>query len=513
MPARRVRQGRKKWPVQEFGFYPRLFPFTTGSIPIHAQRRGWVTKDIIERLVAIIGATHVATGDAATRWSRDWLGQRQWQPLAVARPHTRDEVALIVRLANETRTPIVPVGGHTGLVGGPYAEGAVMLSLDRMSSIREIRPDARIAIVEAGVVLSALHDAAEAHDLIFPLFFGARGSAMIGGCLSTNAGGSNVLRHGNSRDLCLGLEVVLPTGEVMNLMSELHKNNAGYDLRHLMIGAEGTLGVITAAVLKLKPKPLAYATAMVAVPGVGDALTLLNRLQRETAGAVEAFEYMPGSYINAYLRRFPAARAPFDTPREVNILVEVGATAPRDAEPDASGEIPVIALLESVLGTMFEAGDVLDAVVARSDAQRQEMWARREAAAEVSRLHETCIDNDIAVGLDKVELLIDNIRARALDLDPGLHNISVAHLGDGNLHFAGWPSTEDIEVHAAIKRAVEEETAALGGSFSAEHGIGLDKQGAMTRHKDAAALAAMRTIKAALDPHNIMNPGKILPKP
>ena len=468
---------------------------------------------MIERLAEIVGAANVATQEAAARWCADWQGLWTWVPLAVVRPVSTAEVARIVQLAGETGTPLVPVGGHTGLVGGTNAQGAIMLSLDRMSAIREIRPEARIAVVEAGVILSSLHEAADAHGLIFPLFFGARGSAMIGGCLSTNAGGSNVLRYGNTRDLCLGLEVVLPDGQVMNLMRELHKDNSGYDLRHLMIGAEGTLGVITAAVVKLAPKPLAYATAMVAVPALGDALRLLNRLQVETGGAVEAFEYMPGSYIEAFLERFPEARAPFDATHEVNILVEVGATAPRDAEPDQSGEVPIAAHLEAVLAEMFETGAVLDAVVAKSDSQRQEMWARREAAAEVCRLHTPMVDNDIAVGLDRVEALIGNIRARVTALDPGLRDISVAHLGDGNLHFAGWPSTDDAQLHKAIQRAVEEEVVALGGSFSAEHGIGISKQGAMGRYKDKGALAAMRAIKAALDPNGIMNPGKLLPPP
>ena len=229
-----------------------------------------------DRLEEIVGKANVAQGSDLARWSRDWTGVYTWTPLAVVRPGSTAEVAAILRLANETGTAVVPVSGNTGLAGGTTAEGAIMLSLDRMNRIREVRPAARIAIVEAGVILSSLHEAADAHGMIFPLTFGARGSAMVGGFLSTNAGGSNVLRYGNTRDLCLGLEVVLPTGEVMDLMSELHKDNSGYNLKHLMIGAEGTLGIITAAVLKLAPKPRAYATAMVAAPSLDQALVLLN---------------------------------------------------------------------------------------------------------------------------------------------------------------------------------------------------------------------------------------------
>ena len=470
-----------------------------------------MTDMCLDPLREEIGSAYVLTGEDTTPFSQDWSGQVRWTPLAVLRPADTAQVAAIVRLANATKTPIVPVSGNTGLAKGTSAEGALMLSLDRMNAIREVNPTRRTASVEAGVVLSNLHEAADQHDLIFPLTFGARGSAMIGGALSTNAGGSNVVRYGSTRGLCLGIEAVTPTGDVMNLMSALHKDNSGYDLRDLLIGAEGTLGVITAAVVKLFPKPRAYATAMVAVPSVNAALDLLYRLQSETGGAVEAFEYMPGAYIDAHLQRFPEARAPFETRHEVNILVEVGALADRDAVPGEDGQVPIVAHLEAVLMQLFETGAVLDAVVAKSDGQRAEMWARREAAAEVSRLHSPIVDNDIAVPTDKVQTLVERIHARTKALDPQAGILNVGHLGDGNLHFAAWPSTEDADLHREIGLAVEEETMALGGSFSAEHGIGLSKRPAMMRHKDPVALAVMRQIKSALDPNGIMNPGKVLP--
>lgn len=469
--------------------------------------------DILADLSDIVGAAHVATGTDATRWSEDWTRQTHWTPLAVVRPANTSEVAKVVQLANRTNTSVVPVSGNTGLVEGTYAQGALMLSLDRMSAVRAIKPDARIAIVEAGAILSHIHDAADAHDLIFPLYFGARGSAMIGGALSTNAGGSNVLRYGSTRHLCLGIEAVLPTGEIVDLMSELHKDNSGYDLRDLLIGAEGTLGIITAAVLKLHPKPQAYATAMVATPSLDAALVLLNRLQQDTGGAVEAFEFMPGVYMDAYLERFPDARPPFDTRHEVNILVEVGAVSPRDATPQTDGTIPVAAHLETILETQFHTGGVLDAVVAQNESQRQDMWARREAAAEVARLRPNVIDNDVCVPVDRMQQFLDLITDRTKALDPDLVPICVAHLGDGNLHFAGWPSSQDPAVHKAIKQAVDDTAIELGGSFSAEHGVGLTKKPAMQRHKNSAAIQAMRAIKEALDPKGIMNPGKVLPDP
>ncbi|RXV58793.1 FAD-binding oxidoreductase [Roseovarius sp. A46] len=465
----------------------------------------------LDEIARLIGPTHVLCGDEAARWSGDWAGHMRWQPLAVARPADTGEVAALVRLANRHRLPLVPVSGNTNLVKGTAAEGALMVSLDRLSEIREIRPAARVATVGAGVVIEALNNALVAQDLMFPLSFGARGSAMVGGVLSTNAGGANVLRHGNTRDLCLGIEAVTPTGEVMNLMGALHKNNSGYDLRHLLIGAEGTLGIITAAVLRLVPRPRAQATAMVALPSLDAALGLLNRLQDETGGAVEAFEYMPASFLRALLNRFPEMRPPFDTMHEVNVLVELGARAPRDVTLDETGQVPLAAHLEAVLAALWEAGHVVDAVVAQSEAQRAEMWARREASAYVLRARSPVVEGDIAVATDRVATLVARAEAACRALDPGIEITGVAHLGDGNLHFVGWPSRADPALCAELSRAVETEATALGGSFSAEHGIGLSKLGAMAAHKDPVALETMRAIKAALDPNGILNPGKLLP--
>jgi FAD/FMN-containing dehydrogenase len=335
---------------------------------------------------------------------------------------------------------------------------------------------------------------------------------MIGGVLSTNAGGSNVLRYGNTRALCLGLEVVLPDGRVMDLMGALHKDNTGYDLKDLFIGAEGTLGLITAAVLKLMPKPRAHATAMVAVPALPDALTLLNRLQDETGGAVEAFEYMPADYMARLAACRPDLRPPFATPHAVNILVEVGATAPRDALPLPDGSLPVVTHLEETLAAMMADGAVLDAIVARSEAQRAEIWERREAAAEITFSRGPIVDSDIALPLDGVVPFLERMQVLLPRIDPAAETITVGHLGDGNLHYAVWPSRDDAALKDAVRETVEDVVAALGGSFSAEHGIGLSKKSTMARRKDPVALAVMAQIKAAFDPHGIMNPGKLLPE-
>jgi len=466
---------------------------------------------LLEQLKSIVGESHVLTATDTAKYDHDWTGKYKATPIAVIRPGSTAEVAAAVKACAASKTPIVPVSGNTSLAGGTYAKDAVMISVERLNDIRELRPDARIAIVGAGTVLSQIHDAADAHDLVFPLTFGAKGQAMIGGALSTNAGGSNVVRYGSTRGLCLGLEVVMPDGEIMNLMSELHKDNSGYDLKDLMIGAEGTLGLITAAVLKLFPKPRAYATAMVAVPTLPDALTLLHSLQDTTGGAVEAFEYMDALYISDHLAMDPSARAPFEQRHEINIMVEVGVTAPAMAELQDDGTIPVVTLLEDTLGQMMEDGRILDATVAQNEAQRREMWERREAAGEVMLLRKPMINNDICVPVDKVDTFLTDMDARLKTLDTNALHTSVSHLGDGNVHLLIYPSKDDPGHIDMLTEMVEDVTLELGGSFSAEHGIGLTKKPSMARRKDKVALAVMRSVKQALDPDNIMNPGKVLP--
>lgn len=458
--------------------------------------------DILAKLAKITGREHVLEGDDTARYAHDSTGKYNATPIAVVRPADTEQVSAIVKLANVTKTPIVPVSGNTGLVGGTYADGAVLISLERLNTIYEIRPDARIAIVGAGAVIAAVQDAVEDYNLIFPLLFGARSSAMIGGALSTNAGGSNVLRYGNTRALCFGIEVVTPSGEVMDLMSELHKDNSGYNLKDLFIGAEGTLGIITKAVLKLFPKPSSYATAMVAVPSLTDALTLLNRLQNETAGAVEAFEVMPGIYMERHKAHFPDARPPFNANYDVNILVEIATTSPG---------MSVGGILETCLGGMLEDERVLDAVIAQNETQRAEMWQRREAAAEVTFAITPHVDSDICLAVDKVPDFFDLIAPRIDALDPDAGKMYVAHLGDGNIHFTVYPTRDDVDLAGQFIEEIEGVVKSLGGSFSAEHGVGLSKRPSMARRKDTVALNAMRQIKTALDPNNIMNPGKVLP--
>lgn len=468
--------------------------------------------DILDHIRKAIGEQFVLTGATDTaKWSQDWAGKFHYTPRAVLRPANTAEVAAIVTIANAANTPVVPVSGNTGLNGGASAEGALMLSLDRLNQITNIDVTGRTATLGAGVILSTIHDTAAAHDLIFPLTFGARGSAMIGGVLSTNAGGSNVVRYGNTRDLVMGIEVVMADGQIMNLMGALHKDNSGLNLKHLMIGAEGTLGIITAAVVNLFPKPTAYATAMVATADLPAAITLLHKMQAATGGAVEAFEYMPRAYITQHIALHPDAREPFETPQNINILIEVGATAPRDTIPLSDGSIPIATQLMETLAQMMEAGQILDAVVAQNAAQRTEMWARREAAGEIFFARKPVIDTDVAVALPDVETFLVQVTKRLAEVDPTADDLAVAHLGDGNIHYTAYPSSADPALAERIKQAVEDEVQKLNGSFSAEHGVGLSKLSSMKRRKDPVALATMKAIKQALDPKGILNPGKMYP--
>jgi FAD/FMN-containing dehydrogenase len=434
-----------------------------------------------------------------------------WQPLAVVRPASTEQVQAIARACSAAGVAMVPVGGNTGLTGATKAQDAVMISLDRMNAIREIKPNAQVAIVESGAILDSIHQAVDVHNLVFPLFFGARGSAMIGGNLSTNAGGSNVLRYGNTRDLCLGLEVVLADGRVMNLMSELRKDNTGLNLKHMFIGAEGTLGIITAAVVRLYRKPLAYVTAMVGLRALEDSLPLLNRLQNETGGGVEAFEYMPRHYIERHMDKIESALEPFDDMHEVNILVEVATTRASDLEQDWSGTPKLQAILETALMDMIEAGSAQDVVIAQNEAQRRVMWERRESAAEITVGVPGSIDTDVAVPLDDVPAFLQKVSAQVQKIDPDGQEFYISHLGDGNLHYTFYPSDTSGVFKEPITEAIEDVVLALNGSFSAEHGIGLSKRNSMARRKDPVALEMMRAIKSAFDPANLMNPGKVYP--
>jgi FAD/FMN-containing dehydrogenase len=467
--------------------------------------------DITLLLNDIVGKENVLIDTECRFYNQDWTGKYISTPLAVVKPASTLEVSQVVRACYENEVAIVPISGNTGLAGGTSANNSVMLSLERLNKIQKIKPQSRIAIVDAGVILSNLHSAVEEFDLVFPLTFGAKGSSMIGGVLSTNAGGSNVLKYGNTRTLCMGLEVVLPDGQVLDLMSELHKDNTGYDLKDLIIGAEGTLGIITAAVLKLSPRPVVYTTAMIATSSLDNALKVLNILQKKTGGGVEAFEYMPKNYIETHLKKIPNSRPPFDKFYDVNIMLEIGSTIAGDSISPVTGKSVLTESIEEILSQLLISGELLDAVIAQSESQRIEMWERREASAEITITNEPLIITDIAVPLDNISIFIEKMDVIIQQIDPGSRELTVAHLGDGNIHYAIYPTKFDEILFDKLTNCLEEITQELGGSFSAEHGIGLSKKKSMARRKDPVALEVMRSIKIALDPKNLMNPGKVLP--
>lgn len=453
----------------------------------------------IEQAAAIVGSAQVLTGSDMARYVDDPTGAYHSAPLCVVRPGSTQEVSDLMALAHGMDQVVVPVSGNTGVSGGTFNEGAVMLSVERMNAVREVNASARTATVEAGVILDRLRDAADDAGLVFPVVFGARGSAMVGGILSTNAGGSNVLRYGNTRAQCLGIEVVLADGRVMDLMTALHKDNSGYDLRDLMIGAEGTLGIITAAVMKLSPKPAHTVTAMLAPVSLDAALTVLNRLQAASGGAVEACEYMPRSYIERQLAQIAGAREPFDAPHEVNVLVEL------------AGDAGLSELFEDVLGAALEEGLIADAVIAQNDTQRAAMWERRESAAEVTLATTPALMGDIALPVDRLSDFFTAMRNRLSKIEPKAQETCVAHLGDGNIHYVAYSEANDPDLKIRLSEAMEGLVADMRGSFSAEHGVGLYKLGSMERHKNPVALDVMRSIKTALDPKGILNPGKVIP--
>ena len=474
------------------------------------------TDGISDALGMIVGHAHVLTqAEDTAGYLADWTGQYQAPALAVVRPGTTDEVAEVVKLCNARNFAVVPQGGRTGLCGGgvPVPDSpSVILSLTRMSAIRSLDAEGRTVVAEAGVVLEALHDAASKKDLIFPLVFGAKGSCTIGGNLSTNAGGSNVVRYGNTRELCLGIEAVMPDGSVINALTGLRKDNTGYDLKDLLIGAEGTLGIITAAVFKLFPAPRARLTAFLSVAKLEDAVTVLNRLQDHTGGGVEAFEYMPQPAVDVICKVFPSIRRPLEGPVATGILVEVASSRPHDAEQMEDGSIRLETEVMELLGELMEEGLVLDAMLAQSEQQRADLWKMRESIQEAITEAGPAYHLDISLPLALIAPFVEDMDAEMARL--GFQPLTVGHLGDGNLHYALSAAEGQDWAALPLERAKDKVFAKLSelkGSFSAEHGIGQSKLSVMAQLKEPAQLAVMRSIKKALDPNNIMNPGKMLP--
>jgi FAD/FMN-containing dehydrogenase len=443
-------------------------------------------------------------------WLTDWRGRYRGRSAALLSPASTAEVQAIVSLCTEARVPLVPQGGNTSMVGGatpPESGEGLLLSLRRMRSIRGLSAEDNVMVAEAGAVLSDIHDAALAIGRRFPLSLGAKGSATIGGLVSTNAGGTQVLRHGTMRALVLGLEAVLADGSLYEGLSALRKDNRGYDLRQLLIGAEGTLGIVTAASLRLAPVPGSTAVAWVGLASPADALRLLRHLEERIGETIESFELVPANALRLVLHHIPAAKAPLQSEHSWNVLVEAAAPP---------GGTPAQEALGGALGAALEAGLASGAVLAASEAQGQALWALRESIAEAERREGPALKHDIAIPVSKMPGFIEEARAAVEARFPGARVIAFGHLGDGNVHFNVQPP-QVAEASAWIEREGEAVTAFVyemvsgsDGSISAEHGIGQMKRTDLTRWASPVQLAAQRAIKAALDSHGIMNPGKLL---
>ena len=469
-----------------------------------------MTDGLIERCSAIVGAANVLVDEHDTApYLTDWRGRFTGRARAVVRPASTAEVAAVVRLCAELRVPIVPQGGRTGLVLGsvPDAAGdAIVLSLRRLNRIRGIDTFNRTMTVEAGCILQDIQHAAAGHGMLFPLSLAAEGSCTIGGNLSTNAGGTGVLRYGNTRELCLGLEVVTAQGEVWDALRGLRKDNTGYDLRDLYVGAEGTLGVITAAVLKLFPQPKAAITALVALATPRDALALLKLVEAECGPTLTGYELMSDVSLRLVASHFPDLPKPFPERYPQYALLELSSH-----ESEAHG----VALLERAIERALEDGLAQDAVVATSIAQSRALWAIREHIPLAQAAAGKNIKHDISVPISRIADFIETTDAQ-LEADyPGVQVVCFGHLGDGNLHYnvappEGVRHDDFLAEQEPINRIVHDSVAAHGGSISAEHGIGALKRDELPRYKSPVELQLMRAVKAALDPLGIMNPGKIL---
>jgi len=462
---------------------------------------------LIDTLRRLVGADFCLTEpfDIAPH-ATDWRGRYSGQPLCVVKPARTDEVAAVVKACAAANVAIVPQGGNTGLCGGATPTGGeVIVSLARLNRIRAIDTDNNTLVAEAGCTLAAVQAAAEDAGRLFPLSLAAEGTATLGGNLATNAGGVQVLRYGNARELCLGLEVVLPDGRVWNGLSGLRKDNTGYDLKHLFIGAEGTLGLITAAVLKLFSRPRAVATAWASVPTPAAAVALLTRLRQKIGGRVTAFELVGRPALDLVLKHIPDSRDPLPDASPWHVLIELSDTMESDLDE----------ALADVLAAAVAVGEARDAAIAANEAQARALWALRENISEAQKIEGISIKHDIALPVSRVAEFIERCDAALAAAFPGLRIVCFGHLGDGNLHYnQSKPSAQDnaafIAQTEAVNRVVHDLVHALGGTISAEHGIGQLKRDELPRYKSDVEMDLMRAVKRAIDPRALMNPGKVL---
>jgi FAD/FMN-containing dehydrogenase len=474
------------------------------------EERGRMT-DLLVALRAALGDSGVLTGSADTAsYCTDWRGLYHGATLAVLRPAGTEQLAAAVRICAAAGVAMVPQGGNTSMVGGatPSEDGRqVVVSMARMHRVRDLDPLDMTLTIEAGATLHAARAAAAAAGCELPLSISAEGSAQIGGVLATNAGGNLTVRHGNARDLVLGMEAVFADGQIWRGLRRLRKDNTGYALRQLLVGSEGTLGFITAAVLRLVPAAAEVAVALCAVPDAAAALRLFARVRRANPGALAAFEYMSGASMDLVLTHVPGATLPLAQPAPGYVLLELSSPAE---------EAGLRAVLEAVLEAAFEAGEASDAVLAESEAQRAALWRLREEHSEGQRLAGATVKNDVSVPVSRVADFLARADAACAALVPGIRPVPFGHVGDGNIHYnllapAGADPAGFLARGEAIMHAVGEVVRALDGSFSAEHGIGRLKAHMLPEWRGGAELEMMRRIKAVFDPRGLLNPGKLLP--
>ncbi len=460
----------------------------------------------LDAIARAVGEKGVVAAEDAAPFLSEWRGRWPGEAAMIVTPGSTEEVAAVVKICAEHNVAITPQGGNTGLVGGQIPSGnEVLLSVKRLRRVRDVSPLNNTMTLEAGVTLSEAQEIAAEAGRLFPLSIGSEGSCQIGGVISSNAGGVNVLRYGNCRDLVLGLEAVLPDGRIWNGLKRLRKNNTGYDLKHLLIGGEGTLGIVTAAVLKLFPAPAEYVTALAGVKSAEDAVALLARVQDATGGGATSFEFMNRLCVELTTKHIPGVRDPLDAPHDYYVLMEF-----------SSGETGTLrTTVEASLADALEKGLLADAVIADSAAQRQALWHMRHSISEAINHEGLGARHDVSVATSDISAFLDQAGAAARRIAPDARFVQFGHIGDGNIHYDvigpdGAPKDALNEKRPHIESAVYDVIAAFDGSISAEHGVGRHRRETLAKRKSAVELDMMRAVKDALDPKGIMNPGKML---
>jgi FAD/FMN-containing dehydrogenase len=479
-------------------------------------------QGVYERLLAIVGqAGLISDPDELVPYLREQRGTYQGRSRLCILPSTTEQTAEVVRTLYEAQVAMVPQGGNTGLCGGAVAAESgdqVLINLRRMNRIRAIDADNFTLTAEAGCILADVQAAALAAERLFPLSLAAEGSCQIGGNLATNAGGTQVLRYGNARELVLGLEVVLPDGRILDTLRGLRKDNTGYDLRHLFCGAEGTLGIITAAVLKLFPRPREQVTAMLALPNLHAAIAVLTRARAETGDAITGCEFISRTALDMVLRHIPGTREPLRDRHDLYLLIEATSTAslPEAGDDDSRhGGKALQQACERLFEQCSDAGLIDDAAIAQNAGQRAEFWRLRESIPEAQKPEGVSLKHDVSVPVSRVADFVIEASARVQAALPGLRVCAFGHIGDGNIHFnlsqpVGVPGATFVAERERIAGIVHDLAVSMNGSFSAEHGIGRLKRDELRRYRSPVELSVMQSIKQALDPRGLMNPGKVL---